>query len=119
MGTAVNIAARVTNAAARHQFLVTDAVRRELGDLDVEVEACGARLLKGFSEKFELFDLCHSRGTVTRAVDPVCRMELDEDSAKARLDWQGRPQFFCSEVCLRRFLDDPTRYGTVADSVVP
>jgi YHS domain-containing protein len=107
----VNIAARVAAAATRHQFLATDAVRRDLGDLDVAVTALGARHLKGLSEQIELFELSRHRSSETRAVDPVCQMELDEESAKARLDWQGQPQLFCSEACLRRFLDDPTHYG--------
>ena len=111
VGTAVNIAARVAAAATRHQFLVTDAVRRELGDLDVAVKALGARHLKGLSEQIELFELSRHRGSEVRAVDPVCQMELDDESARARLDWQGQSQLFCSEGCLRRFLDDPARYG--------
>jgi class 3 adenylate cyclase/YHS domain-containing protein len=114
VGTAVNIAARVAAAATRHQFVATDAVRRDLGDLDVEVKALGPQHLKGLSERIELFELSRHRVTETRAVDPVCQMELDEESAEARLDWQGQPQLFCSEGCLRRFLDDPTRYGTTA-----
>ena len=110
IGTAVNTAARVTASATRHQFLVTDAVRRQLGDLDVEVAAFGARSLKGLSEEVELFELRHRGAKPTRIVDPVCGMELDEESAQAQLNWQGQPQFFCSERCLRRFLDDPRRY---------
>jgi class 3 adenylate cyclase/YHS domain-containing protein len=120
VGTAVNVAARVAAAATRHQFVATDAIRRELGDLDVDVKALGPQHLKGLSEQIELFELGRRRGTASRVVDPVCRMELDEESAQARLDWQGQPQLFCSEGCLRRFLDDPTRYGTtVADRVTP
>jgi class 3 adenylate cyclase/YHS domain-containing protein len=116
IGTAVNTAARVAAAATRHQFLVTDAVREQLGDLDIDVEAFGARRLKGLSEEVELFEL-HRRGAkAIRVVDPVCGMELDEGSAKARLDWHEQPQLFCSERCLRRFLDDPARYGVVASS---
>jgi class 3 adenylate cyclase/YHS domain-containing protein len=114
VGTAVNIAARVAAAATRHQFIATDAVRRELGDLDVDVKALGPRHLKGLSEQIELFELGRHRGTASLVVDPVCRMELDEESAQARLDWQGQPRLFCSEGCLRRFLDDPIRYGTTA-----
>jgi class 3 adenylate cyclase/YHS domain-containing protein len=120
VGTAVNIAARVAAAATRHQFLVTEDVRRELGDLDVQVKALGPQRLKGLSEQIDLFELGRHRDTASRAVDPVCQMELDEESAKARLDWQGEPRLFCSEGCLRRFLDDPSRYGTtVADRVTP
>jgi class 3 adenylate cyclase/YHS domain-containing protein len=112
VGTAVNIAARVAAEATRHQFLATDAVRIELGDLDVEVKALGTQHLKGLSEQIELFELGRHRGTASKVVDPVCQMELDEESAQARLVWQGQPRLFCSEGCLRRFLDDPSSYGT-------
>jgi class 3 adenylate cyclase/YHS domain-containing protein len=115
VGTAVNIAARVAAEATRHEFLATDAVRRDLGDLDVAVTALGARHLKGLSEQIELFALSRHRSSETKAVDPVCQMELDEESAKARLDWMGQPQLFCSEACLRRFLDDPTHYRRYGD----
>ena len=37
VGTSVNLAARVTSAAQRNQFLITHAVRRQLGDLEVDV----------------------------------------------------------------------------------
>jgi YHS domain-containing protein len=37
-------------------------------------------------------------------------MELDEDSAEARFVWHGQRLLFCSEGCLRRFLQDPDRY---------
>jgi class 3 adenylate cyclase/YHS domain-containing protein len=114
MGTAVNTASRVAAAATRHQFLVTDAVVRQLGDLDIEVETLGARRLKGLSDEVELFELRRKGDKAPRVVDLVCGMELDEESAKARLEWRGQRQLFCSEGCLRRFLDDPTLYVTTA-----
>ncbi|HEX9546992.1 MAG TPA: YHS domain-containing protein [Acidimicrobiales bacterium] len=110
LGTAVNTAARVAGAATRHQFLVTDAVRGQLGDLDVEVVAVGARALKGLGEPVELFELRRRHPVAIRVVDPVCGMELDEESAEAELSSQARRLLFCSQQCLRRFLDDPGRY---------
>jgi adenylate cyclase len=116
VGTAVNTAARVVAAATRNQFLVTDAVVGQLGDLDIEVETLGPRRLKGLTDEVELFELRHKGGKATRVVDPVCGMELDDESASARLDWQGQPHLFCSERCLRRFLDDPPRYAVATSS---
>jgi len=110
LGTAVNTAARVAAAATRHQFLVTDAVQRQLDGLDIEVVAVGARPLKGLSEEVELFELHREGLRRARVMDPVCGMELDEATAEANLAWHGQRLLFCSEPCLRRFLDNPERY---------
>jgi class 3 adenylate cyclase/YHS domain-containing protein len=110
LGTAVNTAARVAASATRHQFLVTEAVRGQLDDERIEVVAVGARSLKGLSEEVELFELRRPEPRRTRVVDPVCGMELDEASAEAHLVWQEQRLLFCSETCLRRFLQAPGRY---------
>jgi class 3 adenylate cyclase len=110
VGANVNLAARVTSAAVRNQFLVTDAVR-EAVDLDnVEFDHVGSRSLKGVSEPVDLFEVRTGEERVMRTADPVCGMELDEDTAEARLVWHDRPLLFCSEGCLRLFLQDPDRY---------
>jgi adenylate cyclase len=119
VGANVNLAARVTSAAARNQFLVTDAVR-ETVDLDgVEFDHIGSRSLKGVSEPVDLFEVRTAEERVLRTADPVCGMELDEDTAEARLVWHDRPLLFCSEGCLRRFLQDPDRYHLPDHSAGP
>jgi Cu+-exporting ATPase len=42
--------------------------------------------------------------------DPVCGMELDEETAAASSEYDGDTYFFCSESCLREFEADPERY---------
>ena len=45
--------------------------------------------------------------------DPVCRMNIDEDRAKAEgnmRDYKGKSYFFCSPECLAEFDKDPERY---------
>jgi YHS domain-containing protein len=37
-------------------------------------------------------------------------VELDEATGEAKLSWRGRRRLFCSETCLRRFLESPDRY---------
>jgi YHS domain-containing protein len=37
------------------------------------------------------------------AVDPVCKMEVDEKKAKLFTDYRGRKYFFCSSACKERF----------------
>lgn len=110
VGANVNLAARVTSAAERNQFLVTDAVRQTVDLEGTRFEPVGSRALKGVSEPVELYEVRTDDGRVMRTADPVCGMELDEPSADAELAWRGRRLLFCSEGCLRRFLANPDRY---------
>src|SRR5262245_1438300 len=113
LGTTVNVAARLADAAARHQVLVTEAVRREVGGLSgVTFIPLGARPLKGLTGEVGLFE------AVARAVeevpersqDPVCGMELRPEEVVARLSIDGIERSFCSDECLRRFVAAPERY---------
>jgi Cu+-exporting ATPase len=42
----------------------------------------------------------------TQAIDPVCGMTVDSQSARSS-SYQGSNYFFCSESCQRKFEDDP------------
>ncbi|MBM3284933.1 MAG: YHS domain-containing protein, partial [Candidatus Aminicenantes bacterium] len=44
------------------------------------------------------------------ARDPVCGMEVQEDSAAAVSQYQGKKYYFCSESCRIAFDRDPVRY---------
>lgn len=110
IGATVNIAARVAGTAARHELLITDALRREVRlPSDVEVTARGWWPLKGLSGEVELFHV--RRGLrAQRVIDPVCHMILDADSVATRVRWRGNDVPFCSETCAQRFMADPERY---------
>lgn len=110
VGIAVNTAARVAATATRHQFLVTEAIRDQVVGLDAEITPIGRRSLRGLTDAVELFEVRRVKSARRKAVDPVCGMELDEEASDAELNWHGARLLFCSEVCLRRFLDDPNRY---------
>ena len=43
-------------------------------------------------------------------VDPVCKMTLDPVTAAASIEFKGERVYFCSDVCHRRFLVNPTAY---------
>jgi len=104
VGAAVNLAARVTGAAARKQFLVTSAVRDELAD-QLDLASLGSRALKGVTDPVELFAVPSDGELAVRFADPICGMELDPASADAQLNWHGRQVLFCSADCLRRFVE--------------
>ncbi len=44
------------------------------------------------------------------AIDPVCGMEVDEQSAPAKTTYQGTTYYFCSEACKEDFEEDPERF---------
>jgi Cu+-exporting ATPase len=44
------------------------------------------------------------------AIDPVCGMEVDENSAKDRSSFEGKPFYFCSTDCREEFDEAPEDY---------
>ncbi len=112
VGTNVNIAARLAEAAGRHHILVTTALRSEAGGLpEFEFVPLGKRLLKGLVQEIEVFEARPRRTEAgKKAVDPVCGMELAPEEVAARLSLGGAERLFCSEACLRQFMAAPQRY---------
>lgn len=56
------------------------------------------------------------RSTVARgayAVDPVCGMQIERDTALSRAEYQGQKFYFCSDRCLERFQRHPDRFTKV------
>jgi adenylate cyclase len=116
LGTSVNVAARLAAEAARHQVLVTAAVRKEAGGPDVEFVPMGLRRLRGLADEVEVFEVVsRAKAQATpRRVDPVCGMELGAGEAAARLSLGSEERVFCSQRCLKRFVAAPERYGAMA-----
>ena len=44
------------------------------------------------------------------AIDPVCRMDVDEQSAAGQSTYQNKTYYFCSPRCRETFEKDPDRY---------
>lgn len=42
--------------------------------------------------------------------DPVCNMEVDEQSADGRSQYQGQTYYFCTESCKSEFEQNPEMY---------
>ena len=47
------------------------------------------------------------------ATDPVCGMNVEEQSAAGRLMHEGTSYFFCSAACLNKFKANPMMYTDV------
>lgn len=44
------------------------------------------------------------------AIDPVCKMEVDEENAPATTEYQGQTYYFCAPGCKVTFEQDPEQY---------
>jgi YHS domain-containing protein len=44
------------------------------------------------------------------AIDPVCKMEVDEDHAKYGSTYKGKSFYFCTAGCKKKFDEDPEKY---------
>lgn len=44
------------------------------------------------------------------AIDPVCGMEVDENAAPAKAEYDGELYFFCSDKCRQEFMQDPGHF---------
>jgi YHS domain-containing protein len=53
----------------------------------------------------------HSEGGEPMAKDPVCGMQVDEQRAAGKREYQGETFYFCSADCLERFDENPHRYA--------
>lgn len=45
------------------------------------------------------------------AVDPVCKMDVDEKTAKWKSSYAGKEYFFCAPGCKKTFDKNPTNYA--------
>lgn len=44
------------------------------------------------------------------AIDPVCKMQVDENSAAATYEYKGKTYYFCAVGCKTAFERDPEKY---------
>ena len=45
-----------------------------------------------------------------KAIDPVCKMEVDTETAKWTSEYQGDTYYFCAPGCKVSFDKDPEKY---------
>jgi len=129
-GATVNLAARVSGAAAGGEVLVTGASAAAAGAPDggelggvhphrnVVLHPRGRRTLHNVGEPVELFDasceLARTRDALR--IDPVCRMAVDPKHTAGSLVHDGREYSFCSLECARKFADSPERYADATEA---
>ena len=43
-------------------------------------------------------------------IDPVCKMKIDEKTAKFKSDYQEKTYYFCAPGCKKAFDNNPEKY---------
>jgi YHS domain-containing protein len=46
------------------------------------------------------------------AVDPVCKMTVDENKAAGKSEYNGKTYYFCATSCKTRFDKEPAKYAS-------
>lgn len=44
------------------------------------------------------------------AIDPICKMEVDEENAKFKSTYKGKTYYFCAPGCKKTFDENPEKY---------
>jgi len=50
------------------------------------------------------------KGGVLVAIDPVCKMEVEESKAVATSEYKGKKYYFCAMGCKKAFDQNPEKY---------
>ena len=51
--------------------------------------------------------------------DPVCRMDVNPQTAKGKYEYQGRTYYFCCQRCVEKFAAEPARYLVAGQGPAP
>ena len=112
-GAAVNLAARVSGAAAGGEVLLTattaERITGERGSPRLFLRSRGRRELRNVSDPVELVEASceYSSGLDELPIDPICRMAVEPAHAAGSLSYEGVEYWFCSLDCARRFAEAP------------
>ncbi len=117
-GATVNLAARVSAAAAGGEALLTAATRAPAGEIEaVELRERGRRRFRNVGEPVEIYAAVRlgARDSSGLPIDPVCRMAVDAWHGAGRLTHGGVEYCFCSLKCAGAFAQQPGRYTAAAE----
>lgn len=51
------------------------------------------------------------------AMDPVCYVDVDEDTARFSSTYRGTDYHFCSDFCRKKFEENPEKYARLATKI--
>jgi Cu+-exporting ATPase len=47
-----------------------------------------------------------------KVTDPVCDMQIESETAAAKVEYGGKTYYFCSQGCKTKFEREPARYAS-------
>jgi YHS domain-containing protein len=47
---------------------------------------------------------------MSMAIDPVCKMQVDENKNAGSSEYKGKTYYFCAASCKRKFDENPEKY---------
>jgi adenylate cyclase len=112
-GATVNLAARVSAAAAGGEALLTAATRDAAGQLEgMELRGRGRWTFRNVTDPVPVYAAVRhgAQDSAGLPIDPVCRMAVDPWHSAGRLTHEGVEYCFCSLECAGTFAQHPARY---------
>ncbi|MEM2143977.1 MAG: heavy metal translocating P-type ATPase, partial [Candidatus Jordarchaeaceae archaeon] len=67
-------------------------------------------LLKRFNPQKRKIKKEKGGGKMAKAIDPVCKMEVDPKTAKYKSEYQGKTYYFCAPGCKKSFDENPKKF---------
>jgi len=61
-------------------------------------------------KKYQPVTITIEKGGAVMAIDPVCKMEVEEGSAAATSEYKGQKYYFCAVGCKKAFDENPEKY---------
>jgi len=99
-----NLAAIPLAAGALYPLLLPPAVAAAIMSMSSVTVVSNSLLLKRINLKRKEVE------ALRKAVDPVCKMEVDTEKAKWKSTYKGKTYYFCAPGCKKAFDEDPEKY---------
>lgn len=111
-GATVDLAARITAAAAGGQVLAGPALAGAARTAGISVTDLGPRTFCNVTAPLRVVDLELGAHLDCTAIDPVCHVQVRDAAPAVRLQHRGAGYQFCSLDCAAAFLTDSDRFAT-------
>jgi class 3 adenylate cyclase len=107
-GTTLNLTSRISSHSKGGQILCSREIVELLGDQnDFEFIELGYVRFKNISHPVEVFEVKVKSGDMHRAIDPVCKMQVDKTHTLSKISFNNSTFYFCSHECLTLFINKP------------
>ncbi len=113
-GAPINLTARLTSLAEGGQILCTEQIAGAIRAVPgIELRTIGAQRFRNVAHPVEVFEMLQAKDArAAVSIDPVCRMQVSEECAEAKVSHGGTKYLFCSTACAQTFSAAPELYCT-------